>query len=262
MRIHIHTDLEGVSCITSNEKVLLGNESQDEYAVSRLMADINAAVDGAFDGGATYIKVLDRHRGGRNFDLSLFDKRAEADADSTGNWWGELDDSYDGAFYIGAHAMAGTPGSFLCHTCSLEWHNYIINGRNFGELGMWGLVCGHYDVPIIMMSGDIAACQEAAAFFSPIHTAVVKSAESINHAVALSPEEAYDKIRSAAKESMSLIGRAKPLKVILPMEIKIEYSNGWGINPSEYYDKLPGVERIDGRTLRKMSGSQDDIFIR
>ena len=158
MRIHIHTDLEGVSCITSNEKVLLGNAPQDEYAVSRLMADINAAVDGAFAGGATYVKVLDRHRGGRNFDLSLLDKRAEADGDSTGNWWGELDESYDAAFYIGAHAMAGTPGSFLCHTCNLDWHNYIINGRNFGELGMWGLVCGHYDVPLIMVNGDRAAC--------------------------------------------------------------------------------------------------------
>jgi len=262
MRIHIHTDLEGISCITSNEKVLLGNSPQDEYAVSRLMADINAAVDGAFDGGATHVKVLDRHRGGNNFDLSLLDKRAEADADNTGNWWGELDDSYDAAFYIGAHAMAGTSGSFLCHTCSLDWHNYIINGRSFGELGMWGLVCGHYNVPIIMMSGDLAACQEAAAFFNPIRTAAVKSAESINHAIALPPEEAYAKIRNAAKESMSLIAKAKPLKVILPMEVKIEYSIGWGENRSEDYDKLAGVERVDGRTLRKISDAQNDIFIR
>ena len=61
---------------------------------------------------------------------------------------------------------------------------------------------------------------------------------------------------------MTLIGRIKLLKVILPMEIKIKYSNDWGVNPPEYYDKLPDVERIDGRTLRKMSGSQDDIFIR
>ena len=261
MRIHIHTDLEGISCISSNEGVIIGNAPQDTYSVSRLMADVNAAVDGAFAGGAAYVKVLDRHRGGKNFDLSLLDKRAEADEDDTGYWWGRLDESYDAAFYIGAHAMVGAPRAFLCHTCNLNWHNYMINGRRFGELGMWGLVCGHYGVPIIMASGDLAACNEAAEFFNPIRTAAVKYADGINEAICLSPEESYEKIRNAAKDAMSLIGKAKPFRPILPMEIKIEYVVGWGENASERFDKLPGVERLDGRTLRKISDRSNDIFI-
>jgi D-amino peptidase len=254
--------LEGVSGIHTKDQVKLGNDPQDAYAVSRLMADINAAVDGAFAGGAAYVKVLDRHRGGRNFDLSLLDSRAVADRDDTGFWWGQLDETYDAALYIGAHAMMGAYNAFLPHTCSTEWHNYIINGRNFGELGMWALVCGYYNVPIIMVSGDLAACQEASAFFNPVRTAVVKHAVSASEALCINDEDAFKTIRDAAKEAMGLIGKAKPFKPILPMEIRIEYIMQWGENPSERFDGLPGVERLDGRTLRKISHNQSDIFIR
>ena len=36
-----------------------------------LMADLNAAVAGAFEGGATHVTVLDSHGGGGNFILEL-----------------------------------------------------------------------------------------------------------------------------------------------------------------------------------------------
>ena len=165
MRIYIHTDLEGISGITSPDQVALGKTPQSEYSVKRLMTDVNAAIDGAFAGGATHVTVADMHRGGNNFDISLLDKRAELDPRDSGYWWGKLDSSYDGTLYIGAHAMAGAMNAFLNHTYGANWHNYMINGRRFGELGMWAMVAGHFDVPMLMVSGDLAACYEAASFF-------------------------------------------------------------------------------------------------
>ena len=146
--------MEGISGIDKAEMV----EKSERYAVERLMADVNAAVDGAFLGGADHVTVLDSHGGGGNFDLSLLDKRAEVDTKPNKKWWGILDGSYFGTFFIGAHAMAGTLNGFLDHTQSSESiYNYYVNGRKMGELAQWAMVCAHYDVPLIMMSGDTAA---------------------------------------------------------------------------------------------------------
>lgn len=261
MKIYIHTDLEGISGITLPEQVALYNDIQSEYSVKRLMSDVNAAIDGAFAGGASHVTVLDSHRGGNNFNIAMLDSRAEFDTRANGKWWGKLDSSYNGTLYIGAHAMAGAMNAFLNHTCNLNWHNYMINGRCFGELGMWAMAAGHFDVPMLMVSGDLAACQEAACFFNPVKTAVVKYAGGISEAESLEPDAAEELIRKTARESLKLIGVAKPFKPILPMEIRIEYSSGWGENTAEKVSQKPGVERLDGRTVRRISNSLLDFMI-
>lgn len=261
MKIYIHTDLEGISGITLPEQVALGKDVQSEYTVKRLMSDVNAAIDGAFAGGATHVTVLDAHRGGENFDLSMLDSRADLDSRSNGKWWGKLDSSYDGTLYIGAHAMTGAMNAFLNHTFNLNWHKYMINGRCFGELGMWAMAAGHFDVPMLMVSGDLAACYEATCFFNPIKTAVVKYAKGINEAEPIEADVAEELIRKTARDAIALVGLAKPFKPILPMEIKIEYSCGWGENTAERVSKKPGVERLDGRTVRRISNSLLDFTI-
>jgi len=261
MRIYIHTDLEGVSGITEPGQVKLGREPQPEATARRLMADVNAAVDGAFAGGATFVTVVDEHRGGGNFIMEQLDPRADYDAKENGEWYGKLDDSYDGAFVVGAHAMLGVPRAFLCHAFSGEFYKYMVNGREMGELGMFAMVAGHFGVPVIMVSGDDAACREAANFFDPVTTAPVKKSVSVVKAVSLPDKEAENLIRQAAKDAMSLIGSARPFRPTLPMEIKIEYVMTWGKNPAERAAKRPGAERIDGRTVRRLSDNYLDIFI-
>ncbi len=257
MRIYIHTDLEGVSGIDSFEMVEKSNP-RHEYAIRRLMADVNAAIDGAFAGGATHVTVLDSHGGGGNFNLALLDPRAELDPKENGKWWGKLDGSYDATFFIGAHAMAGTMNAFLDHTqSSLAWYNYWVNGRRMGELAQWAMVAGHFGVPMVMVSGDEAACREAREFFPVIECACVKRGIGRNRAEPVDPEEALERIREAARRAISLIGKAKPFTPILPMEIRLEYTR------SDYCDSAagkPGVERLDARTVRKVASTYLDLF--
>lgn len=260
MKIYMHTDVEGISGIVCPDQVATGkNKVQSMYTVKRLMTDINAAIDGAFAGGATHVTVLDAHSGGGNFDLSMLDTRAEFDPCDNGKWWGKLNNTYDGVMYIGAHAMAGTINAFLNHTYSGKWHNYMINGRRFGELGMWAMASGHFDVPMLMVSGDLAACQEAASFFNCVKTVVVKYANGTNEAEPVDLDMAVENIREIAKKSMSLVGIAKPFKPLLPMEIKIEYKSTFY---AEKFLNNPEVERVDGRTLRKISNSLLDFMIK
>ncbi len=255
MKIYIHTDLEGISGVDT-----AGMEEKENpgyrHAVERLMSDLNAAVDGAFAGGATHVTVLDSHGGGGNFDLSLLDKRADNDVRVNKQWWGKLDESYAGTFFIGAHAMAGTMNAFLDHTQdSLRWLNYYANGRRMGELGQWAMVAAHFNVPMLMVAGDEAACVEARQFFNPVECAVVKRGIGRNKAILVEPGEATSRIREAARKAILLVGKAKAFKPHLPMEVKLELTR------ADYCDALaenPGNERLDARTVRKFASSYLD----
>jgi D-amino peptidase len=257
MKIYIHTDLEGISGIDSDEMVDRANPRYS-YSTGRLMADVNAAIDGAFTAGATHVTVLDSHDYGGNFDISLLDSRADMDLRENKKWWGKLDETYNGTFIVGAHAMAGTLNGFLDHTQSPEsWFNYWINGRKMGEMAQWATVSGHFKVPLLMVSGDEAACVEARQFFNPIECAVVKRGLGRNSAELIEPGEAVERIWNAAHKAIALVGKTKPFTPILPMEVKLELSR------SDYCDSIAnrqGVERLDARTVRKVTNSYLDLL--
>jgi D-amino peptidase len=257
MKIYIHTDLEGISGIDSDEMVNRASPRY-KYSTGRLMVDVNAAIDGAFAAGATCVTVLDSHDYGGNFDLSLLDNRADLDLRENKKWWGKLDETYSGTFIVGAHAMAGTLNGFLDHTQSPEsWFNYWINGRKMGEMAQWATVSGHFKVPLLMVSGDEAACIEARQFFNPIECASVKRGLGRNAAALVDSGQAVERIWDAAYKAMALVGKGKPFTPILPMEVKLQLSR------SDYCDSIAsqhGVERLDARTVRKVTGSYLDLL--
>jgi len=154
--------------------------------------------------------------------------------------------------------MAGTQNGFLDHTQnSTTWHDYSMNGRRMGELAQWALVAGNFGVPVLMVSGDEAACAEARQFFNPVETAVVKQAIRRNRAELVESDEARARIREAAGKSIALIGKARPFVPTKPMEIILEY------NRSDYCDRVadnPGVERLDARTVRKVTSDPLGLF--
>lgn len=256
IKIYIHTDMEGITGIDSFE-MIQRDGTRFKECCELLMGDLNAAVDGAFAGGAKHVTVLDSHGGGKNFIKELLDPRADWDTKENKKWWGKLDESYSGTMFIGAHAMAGTINGFLDHTQnSLQWYNYIVNGRKTGELGQWAIVAGNFNVPMLMVSGDEAACAEARAFFSPLETAAVKRGVGRNKAELVPTDEARARIREAARKAVSLIGKAKPYKVTMPMEIVLQ------LYRSDFCEaKLKdGVERIDARTIRKVANSPLELL--
>jgi len=256
LKIYIHTDLEGISGIDDVE-MIEKHSPHFRYCCEMLMLDTNAAVEGAFAGGATTVTVLDSHGSKRNFIPELLDPRAEIDPREGRIWWGKMDHSYGGTFFIGAHAMAGTQRAFLEHTQSLSWHDFSVNGRRMGELAQWALVSGHWGVPLVMVSGDAAACAEAREFFDPIETAVVKSAEVRNRAVLVDPEEARDHIRTAAMRAVSLCSTAKPFAIPGPLEMVLEFNR---VEECEQVADHPKLERVDARTVRWIAESPLDVF--
>jgi D-amino peptidase len=263
MKILIMTDLEGISGVDTIEKVSDVGTPGHRFALERLMLDLNSAVDGAYEGGATLVYVVDGHGGGNNFLTEMLDPRAVHLKDSES--WQKVvtDGEIDAYMQIGAHAMAGTINGFLDHTqSSKSWFNYIVNGRKSGEIAQGAIFVGAFDVPCIMVSGDEAACVEAKAFLGGIECAVVKYGVGRNKAKLVDLDEALKRIKAAARDSLKLVDKIKPYKPLLPMEIKLE------LYRSDMCDALmercKDIERLDARTVLKLvykvEGYRDILF--
>jgi D-amino peptidase len=72
-----------------------------------------------------------------------------------------LEDGCDAALFVGMHAMAGTEDGVMNHTVSgTGWRNLTFNGRPVGETGINAALCGTWNCPVLMVTGDEAACRE------------------------------------------------------------------------------------------------------
>jgi D-amino peptidase len=257
MKIFIETDLEGAWGVKTMASVHRGDADFDE-AYACLAGDINAAVSGAFDGGAEEVLVQDGHGAlGLNFDL--VDKRAQCRR--------ELAETevkrYDAMFCVGMHAMAGTQNAFLDHTqSSLAWFEYRVNGRPCGEIAQSGMDAAYWDAPVILLTGDEAAVAEAHNFLGELECVAVKRGVGRNSCIMYDKDETRERIRAAAERAVKsfLSGTCpvKPYKPALPMEVILTYTR------CDYADQAvtatPALERIGPRTVRWIATSYRDLF--
>lgn len=246
MNVLIMTDLEGISGIDRAEMIDEGDPGY-RFALERLMLDTNAAVEGALEGGASNVYVIDGHGSGRNFIKERLHPKARRIPIPE---WSRVMETVGACMEVGLHAMAGTINGFLDHTqSSASWYNYYINGRRCGELAQGAVYAGLHDIPFVMVSGDEAACVEARQFLGDIECAVVKYGVGRNRARLVDPDEALIRIRGAARDSLKRVGEIRPYKPLPPLEIRLELCR------SDMCDALvarcPDVERLDARTVRR-----------
>lgn len=246
MKVVIMTDLEGISLVDSID--MMDQESEGyRFACQRLMADVNAAIQGAVDAGADEIIVFDGHGSGHNFIDGELDSRAtqKRNFNEPG-----LFDSCVAYLEIGLHAKPGTINGFLDHVQnSGKWFNYYINGKTYGELAQGAAYCGAYGVPVVMVSGDEAACNEAMEMVEGVVCAAVKKGIGRNRAECLPSEDALKLIRKAACEGIKKASQIKPFSVSLPAELKLElYRTDYC---EEILEKNPSLTRLNARTIVK-----------
>lgn len=223
-KIYIVTDLEGASGVyqfAQTRDAGPRNEQAKEY----LMGDIAAVVRGLRAGGATEIVVLDGH-GTQAFVPHLMERGAKY---ITGLprpcVLCGLDASFAGLVQLGAHAMMGTPDGVLCHTQSSRSENrYWYNDVESGELAQVAVVAGHYGVPTIMVTGDEATCREAKKFFGPeVVTVAVKRGLARESAELYPFAETREALFAGAKQAMTLVGKAKPYRIAMPIRAKKQW---------------------------------------
>jgi D-amino peptidase len=244
-KIFVITDLEGVDGIFDFDLQCIPDKSP-RYAESRrlLTSEVNAAVKGLYEGGATSVVVYDGHYGGHNllpFDL---DDRVLLLAGGPVPPTLELDSSYAGLVFIGLHAMAGTSNAILPHSYSWDIQNIWVNGKKVGEIGGRVMLAGTVGIPAIMLSGDRAACEEFHALVPQGECAEVKRGVGRSVGFTLSSGAACALIEKKARHAMGELGSIKPYSVRGPVEVKVELTS----SSTRTFAKQPGVEQLNGRT--------------
>lgn len=251
MKVLIAVDMEGISGVVSWDHV---NPDHAEYQRFRriMTQDVNAAIQGAAEGGAHDFWVTDGHWNSTNILIEELDSRAKLNSGTPSpfSMVQGADSGVDGALFIGYHARMGTQNAILDHTwSSTRVENLWLNGRLVGETGLNAAVCGAFNVPVLLVTGDQAVCAEASAWIEGIETVQVKKALGRHAAECLSLEESHRRIQAGAAQAIRnlLAGVAPaPLKLLTPVTVGIEYFY------SDMADKaalLPGAVRCDGRKV-------------
>jgi D-amino peptidase len=253
MRVFVVSDLEGVSGIVKPGQIQGGKPLYDESR--RLYTEeINAAVRGAKAAGATEIVAMDCHGAGEewNFNSLVPDLLDEGVDYVVQEQWTEytefLESGCDAALFVGMHALAGTADGVLNHTISgADFQNLWFNGTLVGETGINAALCGTWSCPVVLVTGDEAACREGTALLGDgLTTVAVKRGIGARSARMVAPLRARTMIEEGAKRALSQLGKVAPYDPGRPCEIRVEYKNT--LAPDALRHRA-GVEREGPRTI-------------
>ncbi|NYT35375.1 aminopeptidase [Allopusillimonas soli] len=203
MKILVSVDIEGVAGVTHVEQVRPGNPEY-ERARAWMTAEADAAIRGAFDGGATEVWVNDSHGGFRNLLLDRMDERAFM-VTGKPRYLGMVAgvEGCDAVFLIGYHAGAGHEG-VLAHTInSAAFRCVTVNGEELNEAGLYGALAAELGTPVALMSGDDVFIAETQARFPGAIAVQTKRAKGQSTCVSLSPAQSCREIRAAAARAMA-----------------------------------------------------------
>lgn len=240
MKVFIAVDLEGLSGLVSWDSFERPREA--------LTAEANAAVAGAFEGGAREVVVGESHGNMRNLLPDKLDPRARflSGQPKPMNHMGGLDESFDAAILVGYHAKAGTGRAVLSHTFAGQVYRLRFNEIEVGEIGTDAALAGELGVPVVMVAGDRAACEEAQTLLGDILTVPVKDGAAWTTGLCLPVSEAHTHIRDGARKALARVGQAQPFRIAGPVRGELTFT---GPYCADMVSSLPFVERVDGRTV-------------
>ncbi|OIJ12944.1 peptidase M55 [Anaerobacillus arseniciselenatis] len=243
MKIFISADIEGVTGVATNQQLKVNSEYQ---RFRKLMTqDVNAAVEGAFNGGATEVVVADGHGNMSNIFIEDLDPRARLIQGSNRVMCQlqGLDESFDAIMFVGHHGReSGSEKTLISHTLAGICVNEMkINGKIVGETEMNAMVAGDFNVPTIFISGDDAYVEEVRETLPEVEAAVVKKGVDRFSAELLHPKVAQQLIRGKAEAAVKNIGNASSLKIAGPITIEIEFK---GTSQALMTTTIPSVTQI------------------
>jgi D-amino peptidase len=249
MKVHISVDMEGVAGAVTGDQL---GPAGFEYGRFRdfMTKEALAAVEAARAAGATEIVVADAHGNGENLLIEQF----PADVRIIRSWPRRLgmvagiDDGVDAAIFIAYHAGTNNPTGVRAHTFSSATLTRIaLNGTNMTE-GSWNAaIAGHFNVPVVMMSGDDAAIAEVRKAVGNIEAAETKRTLGFHSALTVTPEASYRMIRERVGAAFKRLGDFKPMKVQTPVTVEVSFKH---YLPSEVLAYLPIFERTDSHSIR------------
>ena len=256
MKVYILVDAEGISGVVDHELQVTPGSPRYREMCGMFMSDLNAAIEGAVQAGAEKVVVYDMHYHGHNVLLDelhpaasvVLGKPPKIDPPAG------IDGSFHALIMIGYHSMAGT-GRLLNHTYTLDMKALRLNGVLMGEIGLEAAMAGSRGVPLVMISGDDAAEDEARNLLGNVEFACVKYGTGQKTALCLPPEQTAPLIRERVQAALTRLQDFKPYAPSTPYTIEIEFFEETSVKKAA---TLHGVKKIDGKNI-ELKG--DDLVL-
>lgn len=253
MRVIVISDMEGIGGIVNSTQT---NAGQPLYEEGRKLytREINAAVRGARAAGATDVVVMDHHGAGGGYS---FNSLIPEDLDSGCEYvvqeaWTEytgfLEEGVDACLLVGMHARAGAADGVLNHTVSgADYQNLWFNGALVGETAINAAMCGAFGTPVVLVTGDDAACREGSELLGAgLTTVAVKRGLGASSARLIPPARARELVEAGARTALADPGAVPPYDPGRPAEIRVEFKN---TREPKRLRGRSGIELLDTRTV-------------
>ena len=214
-----------------------------------MTAEVNAALQGAFNAGAGAAIVNDSHSTMRNLVAGDLDPRAKV---VTGRLKPHfmlqgVDGACDAAFFIGYHGAIGDAQAVMGHTYSPRIiFECRLNGQAVGETTINAALAGHFGVPVALVSGDATTLEEARRC---VPWAVgVETKKSIGYfsADTLSPVAVRDALRAGASAAVERLESMRPFRIEPPIEMQVDVLRA---SQADLLELIPGMGRRAARTV-------------
>ncbi|WP_135556090.1 M55 family metallopeptidase [Paenibacillus cymbidii] len=246
MKLYVSADMEGITGIVDASFVTY---DQQHYVRGQhlMTGDVNQVLQAAYAHGGREILVNDSHGRMNNIVIEELDPRAQLISGIVKPYcmMQGLDDSCDGALFVGYHARASQKG-VLSHTMTGLLKNVYINETLIGEFGFNAYIAGYYNVPVLMVTGDDQIAAEAEALIPGITTAIVKQFVSRVSARCLSPLDSAELLRKKTQIALEHKDRVQPLTPPDEPLLRVEFN---GYAQAEWAAFMPGAELETGTTI-------------
>lgn len=257
IKVFISVDMEGIGGIGTPKMV---SSSGKDYTIGRklMTEEVNAVVAAIYEFGPAEILINDSHGDMQNLLHTELDPRVkyiQSNIKPLGMVQG-LDESFDGAIFIGYHARAGTEGGFLAHTGSGSVKGLWLNGREVGEGGLNAYFAGALNVPVIMASGDRAFTEQFGQLV-PAKMVVTKEAIGSSAARLIHPDEVRKMLMSQTKEALQDLQKAKPLETSGAVTFRMRVAH---TTRADILMGIPEMKRIDGVTVEYDARNMDEAY--
>ncbi|NIY62234.1 M55 family metallopeptidase [Streptomyces malaysiensis] len=257
MKVYISVDMEGVAGIATLDQIVRGGFGYPR-AQELMTQEANAAIAGAFEGGATSVVVNDSHGTMDNLLHDRLDPRArlvfgapKAQCMAEG-----LTDDCAVALFVGYHAPAGAPG-VLAHTFSAYFGEVRIDGAQVSEAEVNGLYAASLGVPVGLVTGDDVIGAIASDVFAGATVVTVKEAHGFSATDTVAPSVALGLVREGAAHAVAGAASLPRPAAGTPLRLEVDMPSPVA---AELSACIPGCTRTADRTVAAVLESAEDVL--
>ena len=250
MKVFLSFDMEGVAGVVDWDQCT-GQGAAYEIGRRLTLGEVNAAIDGAVEGGASEFLVNDSHWTMQNLPPDELHGGAGylSGRHKPLYMMQGLDASFDVAFFVGYHGSISGESAVLSHTYNPAVVSHVeLNGTRVGESGINALVALHHGVPVGLITGDRQTTEESEKLLPGAEGVIVKESVSRFAASNLHPDAARQRIRDGASRAIAKAssGALRPPAIDLPARLDVSLRTA---DMAEMATWIRGVERTGLRTI-------------